>query len=544
MSVSTGRVKRLTLAAAVALAWLFPVMAMATDRYVSPSGTDTGNCSNISAPCKTPTYCFGQMSAGDNCNLRAGTYTAPAGGFGFGQDRGCTAAAPCVIRGYQSEVAIIKPNSVTDINGTLQVKGGSGTSGSYSGGAHYLQFAYLTIYGKITICSSPDCSGGGYNVPQGFALHHSTIKCLTIGDNYCTNNAHIYTQLGDSSNTEPRTTANDGHIYENLFLEDSTCDYSWHTSACNFEHSGTMTLYATYNWVIENNDFRFAAGTSVPMAQAIFLKNSDGHDKIRYNYIEDNASTAAAFRTGYDNPSSTLTLTKSGSNEFYQNVVNGTQMGIWYWGAPVSGSVSQGPTGTKVYNNTFFRSTGTGDYVAQHADDATWTGVTSLEFFNNLSMGHWGYWIRWGNYPQLTFPIHGSSPLSSYFTYLNNNLYYDPAGSTAQWWEAGANVGNTLAAWTARLSSEYPTLPAVTENASKWANPNFVNAASKNWRLQAGSPALTGGRGGSYSTVLGAYVTGTENIGCTFSPTCNAYGGSQTSTSPSTVTGLTRTDAH
>jgi hypothetical protein len=51
------------------------------------------------------------------------------------------------------------------------------------------------------------------------------------------------------------------------------------------------------------------------------------------------------------------------------------------------------------------------------------------------------------------------------------------------------------------------------------SNPLFVNAGGtspEDYKLQAGSPARIG-RGGSYASVMGAYITGSETIGYTAS---------------------------
>lgn len=46
----------------------------ATDRYVSPAGTDGGGCTNPSNPCRTIDYARLQSSAGDTIHLAAGEY--------------------------------------------------------------------------------------------------------------------------------------------------------------------------------------------------------------------------------------------------------------------------------------------------------------------------------------------------------------------------------------------------------------------------------------------------------------------------------------
>lgn len=51
-----------------------PVLA-AGNRYVSPVGVDTGDCTNIASPCLTLAYGVAQAIAGDTVHVAAGTYT-------------------------------------------------------------------------------------------------------------------------------------------------------------------------------------------------------------------------------------------------------------------------------------------------------------------------------------------------------------------------------------------------------------------------------------------------------------------------------------
>lgn len=553
---------------AVALSFLAPAISRAADRYVSPSGADTGDCSSIGAPCATPTYCYMQMGPGDNCNLRAGTYTAPSGGFVFQAFRGCTAAAPCTIRGYQSEVAVIHPVDMNSMAGgtAISVRGGTGTtSANWSGGAHYIRFAYLTIYGKTELCGLSDCSGGGFNVPQGFTMDHNVIKCLTpgstLGNGACDNTAHLYTQKGDVyGDTYARSTLNDGHIYENLFIEDDAqCNnYPWHSSTCTIEseHNDTLLLYGTKSWVIENNDFIYNFSTSnLAMARPIWFKNSNGQNTIRYNYIEDNSHSLTTFCPGYTQHLGTLegstgfgARASGGSNRWYQNISNGTSSNIFFWQNDVYGE--------KVYNNTFYSdSTNPRPNQVVNYGDKSYPSISDtadLELFNNIFVGNYQKYIDL-SYGSSTFPVYdASNPTGNMFIYLNNNLYYDPAGTTLGQWDESGTSFNSLSTWTNYLTNtkHYPS--AVTDGASKWSNPLFVSPSTKDFHLQAGSTARTGGRGaavdakggstGSYATIMGAYITGSETIGCTFDPLCHAYGGSPPPTNPAAVTGVTRAD--
>ena len=58
--------------ALIALVMTAAAGAAATTRYVSPTGTDAGDCT--ASPCGTITYAVGQANAGDTVSVASGTY--------------------------------------------------------------------------------------------------------------------------------------------------------------------------------------------------------------------------------------------------------------------------------------------------------------------------------------------------------------------------------------------------------------------------------------------------------------------------------------
>src|SRR5215471_927980 len=53
---------------------LFTTSLFATTRFVSPSGNDTGSCTNSASPCQTFTYAISQAASGDTISAANGTY--------------------------------------------------------------------------------------------------------------------------------------------------------------------------------------------------------------------------------------------------------------------------------------------------------------------------------------------------------------------------------------------------------------------------------------------------------------------------------------
>ena len=68
----------------------------------------------------------------------------------------------------------------------------------------------------------------------------------------------------------------------------------------------------------------------------------------------------------------------------------------------------------------------------------------------------------------------------------------------------------SLSGWKLHLSSN--NIPGA-EAHSINQDPMFEDASNHNYKLQPGSPCLTNGRGGTYASAIGAYITGDEVIG-------------------------------
>ena len=183
-----------------------------------------------------------------------------------------------------------------------------------------------------------------------------------------------------------------------------------------------------------------------------------------------------------------------GNNRFYQNIIVG------------GGGAEYGNdrmVNDKFYNNTLY----------QPWYDGVWghsgLSVSGSEIFNNIFYGDpsvgGGYdHIRWD----------GPTSVCTQ-SYLNNNLYY-PLAKAENFRDLSSGYGS-LTAWKNGLIAAGCNA-STNENASRSADPKFVNAAARDFHLASDSPARSGGRGGAYPTALGAYVTGTEQIGCSLTP--------------------------
>ncbi len=130
-----------------------------------------------------------------------------------------------------------------------------------------------------------------------------------------------------------------------------------------------------------------------------------------------------------------------------------------------------------------------------------------VHFFNN---------IIWDHQPTTSIkPIESGLPVASFYT--DYNLFYGRTSSDDLFWYPNADNNYhdhtsgtyyTLAEWQANNIAEVTGKDAH----STIANPLFVDGANHDYRLQAGSPALTGGKGGAYPTYRGAYALGEDSL--------------------------------
>ncbi len=474
------------------------------------------------------------MSAGDTCYLRAGTYVGHvnlkhgSGGAACGTKSGSTITW-CTLRGYPGETAVLQYASGTDEAGTIWL---------YD---DYADISYLTILGKIKPACDGCDSGLDTRNQTGLALHHNFLHCIGVG-NQSTNQPILY--YGET-NSDSINHA-DVHVYENYFYSDGACQP---LSATDQQHF--IVTYATEGMIIEHNDFVVKTGSNQSVDSAVFFKSRNGTARVRYNYVVKQTPEAGkefnCFQQGGQIAAAGGAYGKS-DNYFYQNICENGRRGIAIWGDYL--------TNDKFYNNTFYTTetrayheNGIGPTDAICEPLVICNPVRGLEAFNNIYYGNYTSWFNWP-----------TQPIGSMWAYKDNEFYYSPscaggqsAGTCPAWSERSQNDTDNLGPWTianwrSQLASDTnPTNPTtVRETSSKWnQNPMFVNVGGHDFHLQTGSPALSGGRGGSYAQGMGAYITGSESIGCTFDPACHAYpaGGPQ-GVGPATVTGATRTDQH
>ena len=97
--------KQLLTVLSVGLLLVAPVPAQATDRYISPAGSDANACTQ-SAPCRTWMRADNLLTQpGDTLYARSGTYTGQAGAW---EGASGTSSAPVTFRNYPGETPVFE----------------------------------------------------------------------------------------------------------------------------------------------------------------------------------------------------------------------------------------------------------------------------------------------------------------------------------------------------------------------------------------------------------------------------------------------------
>jgi|JI10StandDraft_1071094.scaffolds.fasta_scaffold10523_2 hypothetical protein len=247
-----------------------------------------------------------------------------------------------------------------------------------------------------------------------------------------------------------------------------------------------VTMYGVYDFVLEHNEL-------IDVRMGMYAKGSAASGTRRnYGVMRFNYASGVTDKVWF----ASVVDTSNGVN-IYQNLGVGNSQN--FRGDPAG----EGPSEVHVYNNTFVDTISSGN-----AHDAViWmegsVSSTGNEFYNNIVAN---------TSASSTVNLHTvqvASP-STAFAIIDYNNYYN-AGSTLYFSDNQDNDTSgswmQLTAWRTHTGDETNSITT---------DPSFVNAAGGNYRLNTGSAARTAGNTGG---VIGAFITGNEEMGLRASPT-------------------------
>ncbi len=386
----------------------------------------------------------------------------------------------------------------------------------------FITISDLEVHGRINIEWATGRPGAnGQNGCDGIIIERVKFICPSALGTF--NDANLITQWSVGEGYV------DGLVIrENMFVVDNTCQNGGPYNYAGFgeypnsyfyngrhEHPDGIHLYSTRGALIERNDFIWSNS---------FLPSSE---QSTYTFYFKGPNREGVFR---------YNLARGGEGKFGHNKSEGTGNEIHHNIVDDAGGILHGDVGPlandKVYNNTIYSpNTSSWDY---RQDSPAGSGN---ELFNNLFLGDppvgWNYIDNnWGN-----------DDWCARFVVFDYNLYW-PAADTAVRWQNGPNDFSTWASWQNHMLSHCGA-GLKDESNSRRVDPQLEDPANHRFKPRAGSPAMSGGRGGGYPSYVGAYSGPSDStqIGCGFNAQCSAFGsGGGAGDPPADVHGTERTD--
>lgn len=336
---------------------------------------------------------------------------------------------------------------------------------------HYIEWSGFTI-DEAKAPSTSDTGPVTFLGVTGGAIEHSTLTgnpswTAREGDNYPA------VRLEDASNVR---------VFSNVIV-----DFGGQTSGDGDENHAGVETYRSYPVIIENNRI-------VNCGAGIYMKAVNPSTlvvdtvAIRYNVFENNRSGIRVLR---------MPMTSKAPMLIYQNLFHaGNDYGVW-WNFHDNGRTDG--TYVRVFNNTFHDN----KFAAFAAyNNATFKAGTHGLFRNNIVSGG-EYAIRMDTRDAKT------NATKDRFDF-EHNVYFGQRRGFA----LIADRPAALADWKHVYGQDAANPEAVN------ADPRFVSATARDFRLDSGSPATELGRavhgiGGADGRIVpaGAYVTGTERLG-------------------------------
>ncbi len=424
--------------------------------YASSGGTASWSaCANIASPCSWQTA-MANAVGGDVVYFRGGTY-----------DLGTFANHP-------------------SLNFTKMYPANSGTAGhpitfmAYPGETPVLTGTVIADSQEAWFgCGNGTAERRSYITWDGFAAtiivnkvdqtqHYETTIFRTGGD-YCTIKNSNFTGIDNGDwnyNTSfIRVEASDHAVVENNYLHDLTSTP---------QDSGAVNTAGI--WIFDSTNTTIRNNTIMNCHGGIYAKMFPKTASVYYDFVYN--GNDACYRGVWFNCSGGTDQCQG--NAAYQNVIVGCNQSL---NIGASGVVS----GTKMYNNTVYHGTGSDGGI-----HITETNGSGYEIFNNVISNR-------NPYARLVM---------NQVSVLDCNIYYN--GGADFWWDEWTTPYSTLSGWnqdTGYDAHSYVEDPLFANAGGSRPRDYTMNAAHRN-----------NGRGGTYPSVIGAYVTGQERIGYLPSP--------------------------
>ena len=461
----------------ISLIFTFASAAMAATYYVKPTGDDTKDGLSEANAWKHVQKACATLVAGDTVLIRYGDYSENSPDVvplseSFTVNAGLRPAHSGTSYAVDNQIVFkAYPGDARPIIRGIAATG-SGTGGRVA--------AFLDGRSYITYDSLYFHYGWWGIMPWA-------SKCITIKNCKIDSISSSYDNVAGVGNCLEGGSAR-ADWPDSIWVENCDIGYIGQNGAFGGEGQfGGIELYPGFCFWFRNNNIHHTY-------TAIYLKGGNPHStgsgwpvEISGNILHDCYENGIRLGNG-GKWHTTLIF----NNVFYNNGSNA--IGIAF---PSNTDTAHCAVNTFIYNNTFDLGGTQSGIRSQNSDfDSTW-------IFNNI---FYNPKYNAGGY-EAAFGIKNEGDNPSNF-WENFNLLYGRSDHYYYVWPSGTSY--TLTAWKSASPSASHT-PGVLSGGHGSNNieqdPLFVNAGNHDYHLQAGSPALTAGRGGSWPGYIGAFGT-------------------------------------
>lgn len=280
-----------------------------------------------------------------------------------------------------------------------------------------------------------------------------------------------------------------GPPIESLFVDSCVFHHNFENPAGTGVNAGGIWLYSTsyskfrYNTIYdESGAGDYHGGIMLKINNTGGVAQGNDHNEVSYNTIYDaNIGIRLYHYANY--------------NDVHHNTIYNCDRGVEIDG-PFAARAECTNDENYIYNNTIYNCSEFGIGTLPIVDE-DW--IDSVYFFNNIiysSGTQHCLGILWGA------SFGSSAPIRKLYSDYNC-FYHTDTTYTVGWGQEYSHSNFTLSSHRSTHSLDTHTIKS---------NPYFVNAAAYNFNLADSSAALTGGRGGSYLSYMGAYAPASSAI--------------------------------
>lgn len=439
-----------------------------TNYYVSPNGKDTASGTSDQRPLKTIQAALGKTvnGAGATIYVAAGTYSERL----VFPSSGASAAEPITLTNYAGGTVILD---------------GASTNSSSAPMIDVSSKSYLRI-NNITIANNIRAGALGiYIHGAGTDIQVTGCKLYNIG---YTTDSTVTPQPTDNANPF-LVVGNTDNSYNQLYIGNNQI-YS-----CNPGYSEALTLNGNVeNFLIEGNVIHHVRNIGIDIAGHYIAGPSPANNQarngnVKYNTVYKCVSRAAVSAGIYVDGGKWINIEGNRSYE------NGTGVSV---GCEKAGFTAES---INVRDNFIYNNINAGIIVGSNAagSNVLYAAVTNNVFYRNFTQGGWGGEISIQTTDHLSIKnniIESNNPnnisVIALDTSTNMSMDYN------RYYSVGGSAGNAVFDWGVMTGTGYVGLAAFTaatglDAHSVYGVPGFVNAASSDFHLAAGSLSINTG---------------------------------------------------